>query len=126
MEEIISEGLITVILGAFVMVMVSIKKGLDMIMGIVNPIQEWQEKEIAKRLEEESEKQQLEKLKAWTERQQNDLQELNRGLIIVAGAVDALIDHAIVKQEGNGKCHKARDEVESFLKEKALQMKSHQ
>lgn len=124
-QENLAIGLIILMVGALVLVLVAVKKGLDMVMGIINPIQEWQEKEIIKRLEEESEKQQLERLRAWTVRQQDDLGELNRGLIIVASAVEALIDHAIVKQEGNGKCHRAQQRVEAFLEEKALQMKSH-
>ncbi len=73
----------------------------------------------------QSEEQRLQSLEGWTGNQQNDLDNLNEGVVILAGAVEALLDHAIQKQEGNGKCHKAQEEVEVYLKEKALSKKSH-
>ncbi|MFI3254517.1 MAG: hypothetical protein R3Y63_09310 [Eubacteriales bacterium] len=73
----------------------------------------------------QTEEQRLQSLEGWTGNQQNDLDYLNEGVVILAGAVEALLDHAIVKQEGNGKCHKAQEEVGKYLKEKALSKKSH-
>lgn len=73
----------------------------------------------------QTEEQRLQSLEGWTGNQQNDIDNLNEGVVILAGAVEALLDHAIVKQEGNGKCHKAQEEVEEYLKEKALSKKSH-
>lgn len=80
---------------------------------------------VARELEKEKEEQRMKSLEGWTGNQQNDLDNLNEGVVILASAVGALLDHAIVKQEGNGKCHKAQEEVEDFLREKALSKKSH-
>lgn len=79
------------------------------------------EKEIAK----EKEEQRILSLEGWTGNQQDDIDDFNEGLVLLASAVGALLDHAIVKQNGNGKCHKAQEEVAEYLRDKALSKKSH-
>ncbi|MFI3254465.1 MAG: hypothetical protein R3Y63_09050 [Eubacteriales bacterium] len=72
----------------------------------------------------QTEEQRLQGLEGWTGNQQDDIDLLNEGFVTMARAVEAILDHIIVKQEGNGKCHAAQKEVDDFLKKKSLAKKS--
>lgn len=72
----------------------------------------------------QTEENRIQKIEGWTGNQQDDLDLLNEGFVILARAQAAILDHIIVKQEGNGKCHAAQKEVDDFLKKKSLAKKS--
>lgn len=111
-----------VILGA---VLTSVAGSVTAISVIIKPLKGKVDDIVAKEIEKEKEEQRMKSLEGWTGNQQNDLDNLNEGVVILAGAVEALLDHTIVKQGGNGKCTKAQEEVGDFLREKALSKKSH-
>lgn len=103
----------------------SVAGSVTAISVIIKPLKGKVDDIVAKEIEKEKEEQRMKNLEGWTESQQDDLDEFNEGLVILASAVGALLDHVIVKQEGNGKCHDAQEEVDNFLREKALSKKSH-
>lgn len=82
---------------------------------------EWLKEAMEKRDLEEK----LKKLDRWTGNQQDDIEDHNEGLVILARTQAAILDHIIVKQEGNGKCHAAQKEVDEYLKKKSMAKKSH-
>lgn len=102
----------------------SVAGSVTAISVIIKPLKGKVDDIVAKEIEKEKEEQRMKTLEGWTGSQQEDLDDFNEGLVILAGAVEALLDHAIEKQEGNGKCHKAQEEVEGFLRDKALSKKS--
>lgn len=106
-------------------VLSSIAGSVSAISVVIKPLKGKVDDIVAREIEKEKEKQRMESLEGWTGNQQNDLDNLNEGVVILASAVEALLDHAIEKQEGNGKCHKAQEEVEGFLRDKALSKMSH-
>ncbi len=103
----------------------SVAGSLTAVSVVIKPLKGKVDNIVAQELEKQKEEQRIQALEGWTGSQQEDLEDFNKGLVTLAGAVDALLDHAIVKQGGNGKCHKAQEEVESFLREKSLAKKSH-
>ncbi|MFI3253532.1 MAG: hypothetical protein R3Y63_04220 [Eubacteriales bacterium] len=72
----------------------------------------------------ETEEQRIKKIEGWTGNQQDDIDLLNEGFVILARGQEAILDHIIVKQEGNGKCHAAQREIDDYLKKKSLAKKS--
>jgi hypothetical protein len=64
-------------------------------------------------------------LESWTEKQQDDLQDVTEKLTLVFNATLALLDHAITKQGGNGECHKAQEEMNLYIQSKLAQLKSY-
>lgn len=86
---------------------------------------EMKEEWLKEALEKKALQGKLNKLDSWTGNQQADIDKLNEGVVLLAVSVNALIDHAIEKQEGNGKCHDAQKELDKYLRDKALNKKSH-
>lgn len=105
-------------------ILASIAGSVASVSTIIKPLKEKVDDIVAKEVEKEREEQRMKNLEGWTGSQQEDLDDFNKGLVILAGAVEALLDHAIEKQEGNGKCHRAQEEVEGFLRDKTLSKKS--
>lgn len=113
-------------IGALILVVLtSVGSAVAAMTNILKPIKKQMDDIVEKELEKEKEEQRMQKLEGWTGNQQEDLEFFNEGLVILASAVEALLDHAIEKQNGNGKCHKAQEEVDAFLREKSLAKKSH-
>jgi hypothetical protein len=65
------------------------------------------------------------KLESWTEKQQNDLEDVSRKLALVFNASLALLDHAIIKQDGNGKCHDAQAAMNDYMQAKLERLQSY-
>ncbi len=106
-------------------ILTSVGSAVAAVSNIIKPMKKQIDDIVAKEIEKEKEEQRMKSLEGWTESQQEDLEAFNEGLIIVAGAVAALLDHVIEKQNGNGKCHQSREDLQSFLRKKALGKKSH-
>lgn len=54
-------------------------------------------------------------LESWTNNQQSDLLDISDKLTLAFEASLALLDHAIVVQGGNGKCHEAQKNMEEYM-----------
>jgi hypothetical protein len=67
----------------------------------------------------------VQKLESWTEKQQNDLLDMSTKLTLTFDAALALLDHAIVMQNGNGKCHEAQENMEAFMRTKLSRLSSY-
>jgi hypothetical protein len=65
------------------------------------------------------------KLESWTEKQQNDLEDVSCKLALVFDASLALLDHAIIKQDGNGKCHDAQTAMNDYIQAKLSRLQSY-
>ncbi len=92
---------------------------------MVKPLKTQMDGIVKRELQNQENENRIQKIEKWTQNQQNDIDELNRGVVTSLQADYALLDHAIEKQGGNGKCHKARDSVELYLKQKSLGLNSH-
>jgi hypothetical protein len=81
---------------------------------------------IRKKLDEVvSVKERVVKLEAWTEKQQEDLQDVSKRVGLTFDATLALLDHTIIKQGGNGDCHKAQDAMNEYIQGKISRLKSY-
>ena len=65
------------------------------------------------------------KLESWTEKQQIDLQDVSEKLSLTFNATLALLNHAIVMQNGNGKCHAAQDAMEKYIHNSLTKLNSY-
>jgi hypothetical protein len=64
-------------------------------------------------------------LESWTEKQQDDLQDVMNQLALTFNATLALLEHAITKQGGNGECHKAQEEMNLYIQSKMARLNSY-
>ncbi len=72
-----------------------------------------------------SNEQRLSELESWTKKQQLDLLDMSRKLTMTFEASIALLDNAIVNQNGNGECHKAKAKMESYMRDKLTSLNSY-
>jgi len=66
------------------------------------------------------------KLESWTSSQQSDMEDINKKLMLVFEGTLALLDHAIITQNGNGKCHDAQAAMEKYMRDKLNKLSSYQ
>jgi predicted ATPase with chaperone activity len=92
------------VIGAMKVIVAPIKKRLDKIV---------------------SNEERVSKLESWTEKQQSDLEDVSQRVALVFNASLALLDHAIIKQDGNGKCHDAQKAMNNYIQEKLERLQSY-
>jgi len=65
------------------------------------------------------------KLESWSGKQQIDLIDFSKKLGLTFDAGLALLDHAIVMQNGNGKCREVQANMESYMRTKLSRLSSY-